>query len=117
MVVAEVLVVEGSVYVKQGDYESKDERQVCPVTRRSLSQCEFNKGLISSSQITCVLERWMLIRLISIVFFRIMTWLGKKMGTDLLWLFVLHSFKHCKENTHDAPLHTTQFNVCMKSQP
>ena len=75
---------------------------MCPVTRRSLSQYECNKGLISSIQITSVLERGLLIRLISILLCKIMTPSGRKMSTDLLWLFVLHSFKHCIENTYDA---------------
>lgn len=45
----------------------KDERRVCPATHRSLSQHECNKGLISSIPITSVLERGMLIRLISLL--------------------------------------------------
>lgn len=84
--------------MKQGEYERKDERRVCPVTRRSLSQLECNKGLISSIQITSVPERGMLMRLISILLCKIMTPLGKKIGTDPLWLFVFHSCKHCIEN-------------------
>lgn len=81
------------MWVKQGEYERKDERQIWPVTRRSLSQRECNKAPISSIQSTSMLERRMLIRLISILFCTIM----KKMGTDPLWPFVFHSLKHCIE--------------------
>lgn len=87
---------------------------MCPVTCRSLSQRESNKGLISSIQITSVLERGMLIRLISILLCKIMTRLGKRTGTDRLWSFVLRSFKHCIETAYVA--FTRPSSTCARNQ-
>lgn len=75
--------------------EKKDESGVCPVTRRSLSQRACNRGLISSIYITRMLQRRMLICLISILLCNIMTLLGKAMDPDPLRLFALRCFKRC----------------------